>query len=244
MPITLKNQRFINEYLIDLNATQAAIRAGYSKKTAYSIGHDLLKKSEIKEFIKKKFEEVTMTKDEALKLMSDIARSNLGDYFVKRQVKRSRLIEKPVKKIIQDLQKEIEFEKEYAKAAKLVGEELEYHKALVISKEREIIKLKIELKHNPRAKKIVYGPEEIVEESELDVSKVVADKERGRIKAVTPSEFGLKIEMYSADAAIANILKIHGAFEKDNAQKKNDIVVPMSQDQVKSVIDQLKQLKK
>lgn len=42
-----KQRRFTQEYLIDLNATQAAIRAGYSEKTAYSQGHDLLKKPEI-----------------------------------------------------------------------------------------------------------------------------------------------------------------------------------------------------
>lgn len=36
-----KQQRFIQEYLIDLNATQAAIRAGYSPKTAHSKGHEL-----------------------------------------------------------------------------------------------------------------------------------------------------------------------------------------------------------
>ncbi len=35
--LTAKQQRFVEEYLIDLNATQAAIRAGYSSKTAYSI---------------------------------------------------------------------------------------------------------------------------------------------------------------------------------------------------------------
>ena len=38
-----KRERFVEEYLIDLNATQAAIRAGYSPKTAYSIGHELMK---------------------------------------------------------------------------------------------------------------------------------------------------------------------------------------------------------
>ena len=42
-----KQQRFVDEYLVDLNATQAAIRAGYSLKTAGSIGFDLLKKPEI-----------------------------------------------------------------------------------------------------------------------------------------------------------------------------------------------------
>lgn len=42
-----KHKRFVAEYLIDLNATKAAERAGYSPKTAYSQGHDLLKKPEI-----------------------------------------------------------------------------------------------------------------------------------------------------------------------------------------------------
>lgn len=45
--MTPKQERFVAEYLIDLNATQAAIRAGYSEKTAYSIGHELLKKPEV-----------------------------------------------------------------------------------------------------------------------------------------------------------------------------------------------------
>ncbi|MEL7656349.1 MAG: terminase small subunit [Bacillota bacterium] len=46
--LTAKQQRFVEEYLIDLNATQAAIRAGYSPATAYSIGSELLKKPEIR----------------------------------------------------------------------------------------------------------------------------------------------------------------------------------------------------
>ncbi|HEX5362350.1 MAG TPA: terminase small subunit [Fluviicoccus sp.] len=46
-----KQQRFIDEYLVDLNATQAAIRAGYSPKTAGSQAFDLLKKPEIQQAI-------------------------------------------------------------------------------------------------------------------------------------------------------------------------------------------------
>ncbi len=40
--LTPKQQRFVEEYLIDLNATQAAIRAGYSEKTANEIGAENL----------------------------------------------------------------------------------------------------------------------------------------------------------------------------------------------------------
>jgi len=45
--LTAKQERFVAEYLIDLNATQAAIRAGYSAKTAGAVGHENLKKPEI-----------------------------------------------------------------------------------------------------------------------------------------------------------------------------------------------------
>ena len=45
--LTLKQEMFVNEYLIDLNATQSAIRAGYSKKTAKDIGCENLAKPNI-----------------------------------------------------------------------------------------------------------------------------------------------------------------------------------------------------
>lgn len=50
--MTPKQARFVQEYLIDGNATQAAIRAGYSEKTAHAIGHENLSKPVIAEAIK------------------------------------------------------------------------------------------------------------------------------------------------------------------------------------------------
>lgn len=47
MALTDKQQRFVAEYLIDLNATQAAIRAGYSEKTARQVGSENLSKPDI-----------------------------------------------------------------------------------------------------------------------------------------------------------------------------------------------------
>lgn len=47
MALTDKQRRFVDEYLVDLNATQAAIRAGYSQKTAASIGEENLRKPDI-----------------------------------------------------------------------------------------------------------------------------------------------------------------------------------------------------
>ena len=49
--MTKKQKRFIEEYLIDLNATQAAIRAGYSPDTAEQIGYQLLQKTSVSDDI-------------------------------------------------------------------------------------------------------------------------------------------------------------------------------------------------
>ena len=56
--MTPKQKRFCDEYLIDTNATQAAIRAGYSEKTAYSIGEENLKKPELRAYIDERLEEI------------------------------------------------------------------------------------------------------------------------------------------------------------------------------------------
>ena len=68
--LTAKQDRFVAEYLIDLNATQAAIRAGYSEKTAYSIGQENLKKPDIASAISaaqaKRAERTEITQDYVL----------------------------------------------------------------------------------------------------------------------------------------------------------------------------------
>ena len=52
--LTDKQKRFVEEYLICLNATEAAIKAGYSKKTAYSQGQRLLKNVEVQKVVSEK----------------------------------------------------------------------------------------------------------------------------------------------------------------------------------------------
>ena len=56
--MTEKQKRFCIEYLIDLNATQAAIRAGYSKKTAKVIGQENLTKPDIKKYIEQQLKQI------------------------------------------------------------------------------------------------------------------------------------------------------------------------------------------
>lgn len=84
--LTAKQQRFCDEYLIDLNATQAAIRAGYSDKTAYSIGSENLKKPEIREYIDnrlaEKEKELIADQNEVMKYLSSVMRREMKESVV------------------------------------------------------------------------------------------------------------------------------------------------------------------
>lgn len=82
--LTEKQKRFVEEYLIDLNATQAAIRAGYSEKTAYSMGQRLLKKVEIQialqEAMNERQNRTEITQDMVLKELANIGFAKATDY--------------------------------------------------------------------------------------------------------------------------------------------------------------------
>lgn len=76
--MTAKQQRFCDEYLIDLNATQAAIRAGYSTRTAQQMGAENLSKPVVKEYIAarmaEKESELIADQDEVLKYLTSVMR--------------------------------------------------------------------------------------------------------------------------------------------------------------------------
>lgn len=73
-----KQKKFIEEYVICLNATEAAKKAGYSKKTAYSIGQENLKKPEIKkainEYLKKIQDEKIANAKEVMEHLTRVLR--------------------------------------------------------------------------------------------------------------------------------------------------------------------------
>lgn len=78
MAMTEKQKLFCDEYLIDLNATQAAIRAGYSKRTAYRTGADNLKKPQIRGYLDKRMAEkeakLIASQDEVLQYLTAVVR--------------------------------------------------------------------------------------------------------------------------------------------------------------------------
>lgn len=86
MGMTPKQELFVREYLVDLNATQAAIRAGYSKNRADAMGHENLRKPEIASAVQAAMNErakkvqltaedvlrdINLVKDDAMQLTTD-----------------------------------------------------------------------------------------------------------------------------------------------------------------------------
>lgn len=85
MKLNLRQQAFIAAYLKSKNATRAAMEAGYSKRTAYSQGHDLLKHPEIKGEIERRTGEALdryeISADNIMRELATMAFANIDDFI-------------------------------------------------------------------------------------------------------------------------------------------------------------------
>lgn len=85
MPLTLKQSRFVEEYLVDLNGKQAAIRAGYRSATAEAQASRLLRhvgvRVALENAMKARSERTEVTADRVLNELAKIAFSNMKDYW-------------------------------------------------------------------------------------------------------------------------------------------------------------------
>lgn len=100
--LTIKQQRFADEYIISGNATEAAIKAGYSKNSAKEIGAQNLTKLNISKYIKERLDELkkarTMSLEEAIERTTSIARREPQKGY-----------SKTINKLTGDVEKEVEY---------------------------------------------------------------------------------------------------------------------------------------
>lgn len=112
MSLNPKQKMFCKEYLTDLNATQAAIRAGYSKKTARFIATENLTKPNIQEEIQRLMKErekrTEITQDRVLEELAILGYSNIKDYVVKDAATKGFVIFKDIDKITDEQARAIE----------------------------------------------------------------------------------------------------------------------------------------
>lgn len=145
MALNDRQALFVEEYLRCFNRTQAAQAAGYSRRTAYSMGARLLKNVEIEEVISQRLSESAMSANETLMRLAAHARGDIDDCLdddgrfsldKARKAKKTNLIKKlrikETKRMIGDdevITQEIDFELHDAQAAlQLIGR---HHKLFV-----------------------------------------------------------------------------------------------------------------
>ena len=139
--MTAKQQRFCDEYLIDLNATQAAIRAGYSEKNARVVAAQNLTKLNIQEYISERMAEkednLIAKQDEVLRYFTSVMRGESRSSVLARTVEGSEeVIEKPP-----DEKERLDAAKQLAKRYGLDSEEIE-RQAKIEKLKAEIARLK------------------------------------------------------------------------------------------------------
>lgn len=210
--LTQKQSRWIDEYMIDFNATRAAERAGYSKKTARQIGYETLRLPYIKSIIEKRLKDSNLGAEEAKKIVTDIATANVNDYLKITKYTVRPLIEVPISVAIEKAKTQLAIEDKFLRVGKLTGKAFTVQDQLVRSLRTKLIRLEIEAEFNPSAIREIEGDPEERERVELDVVAIAKDKERGRVKSFKYGKYGPEIELYSADSALTNILRIHGQF--------------------------------
>ncbi|WP_375460017.1 terminase small subunit [uncultured Enterovirga sp.] len=85
MPLNRKQERFVEEYVIDMNGAQAAIRAGYARRTAKQIANNLMKVPHVRTALdvarQRVSERAEMQADEVLRELAKIARANMGEFM-------------------------------------------------------------------------------------------------------------------------------------------------------------------
>jgi phage terminase, small subunit len=85
--LTLKQKKFADEYIVSGNATESAIKAGYSKKTANRIGSENLSKLDIKNYIDERLKEIESDKiadqQEVLKYLTAVMRGEMTEQTLK-----------------------------------------------------------------------------------------------------------------------------------------------------------------
>lgn len=130
MAMTAKQKRFCDEYLVDLNATQAAIRAGYSKKTANEQGARLLANVSVQEYIKNRMDEkeceLIASQDEVLETLTRILRREEKDTVVVTCKERKSYYDNKGKKVVEEKESPVLVEiptkiSDVNKAAELLG---------------------------------------------------------------------------------------------------------------------------
>lgn len=221
---------FAENYIISLRKDLSAIAAGFSEHSAADIGYQVYKRPHVKAYIESLLDERTTTAKETLKLISDTQRANMSDYLVPVKKWVTPIVKKGLQQLIDESRAYIQLEEEFCLIKGYTEEAYDKFQEQLEQIRDRIVRYQIELKINPDAYRLVDGEAMEVETMELDLVLITNDKERGIIKSFKHTPNGISVELCDPDVSKDRMAKIHGLFEKDNAQKKDEIAIFVNQD--------------
>jgi hypothetical protein len=214
-----RQRKFVEAFCACFNATKAAETAGYSKKTARQQGYRLLTNVYIKNAVKLVLDTAAMDPEEIAARWTALARAGLDDFYTKQEYEEETFLDAPLAGRIAAIEADDAYDYEFTERSAAVlgldGDKLalywDDYKGRQRSRKLDMLRHQMELERNPAATYKVPGGEPIKKyRMVLDLVKAADLGLLDMVKTIAPTEFGLKVELRSPDAALDNLAKWRG----------------------------------
>jgi phage terminase small subunit len=214
---TPQQQKFAAAFCLCLNATKAALTAGYSEKTARQQASRLLTNVYIKTLIQHTLAAAGADPEEIAARWDRIARVDLSDFYTRQLVEYTPKIAKPLREVVEEYRRYVEFEEavsirseELISDAKLRGKFRKRQRQLAVPRELKLLRLEMELENDPDGIRVVDGPTRLREELRLDLVKAQELGILDLAKGLTEGRNGTGLTLRDPDAALDKLAQWRG----------------------------------
>lgn len=236
--LSFRQKIWADAFIKCLNKKKASLVAGCTEENANSYAAYMYGLQVVRDYIEYVVSLAIGTVDDNIKLVQTIRDARLNDYMVKVKVIKSDLVKTPLAKVIERTRVELLKEEEYfmlAEEPKEITAGMQRIKTL----RKSIKKYEIDLRHDPKAHVLEYGPSYLADNVELDLVKLAADKENGIIKSFKHTKDGIHVEFHSQLDAANTLARIQGA-DKGTTNTTNVYTGPTAEQLSKLTDQQLK----
>lgn len=205
--------RFIEEYPKDCRKGPAARRAGCKAANARQQGYEWYLNPHIRAAIDARMAELSMSADEAIKHVSNIATTRLNDFMVVRPVQTHEMLEEYVTVLMTRKKQKIKDIEAFIGRNKIEGDARKPFDGLIGSLRMELLEDEQEVERwGDDVTRLVRGKPVVGYVADLDLVKLARAKAQGRIKKLKHGKDGVEVEMYDAHKALQDMIKVNGRF--------------------------------
>lgn len=210
-----KEKAWAHLYVKVLSKSKTSAQLGLGGESPASHGCMMYARPHVNAYIQLLLNAMNAGTSENIRFIRSVRDTDLNDYLTEKQHVTSDTVKIGLGLYIEYLETELDIENQYFLEYADTKEDQTYSLQAKKRLKKEIGLCKIKLAANPGAFKFVQGPEYLKTEMVLDLVKIHADEEHGRIKSIKHTKEGVQIEMYSATEAAALLAKIDGSLDKN-----------------------------